>query len=297
MLTEPLFPARRPRPLRLWPRPCVVKNVQPRRVVACRGWPSQQCGPAAPRDVWWWPRKAEVRGPGGDAAHLPAREPPREQPRREGAASPGRLAASSPHTSALVIPPSSRRRRRRQRLLPAPSSRLTSPALPAPPRPSLPRRPRLPPAQVVYAMLGFYASIALVMQARGASAKTSAIANAPAPGAPDYTTPTPSECARGAAARQGSVVRARGDAARAHRGPRLLTLLFLDRCSAPRPLLLLLSLVSPRREQRHPDDGGRPQGVGGLREPAGRLRALGDGRRGARADAPLESGGARVGRL
>ena len=44
-------------------------------------------------------------------------------------------------------------------------------------------------------MLGFYASIVVVMQVRGAAAKTSAIANAPAPHAPDYTTPMPSECA------------------------------------------------------------------------------------------------------
>jgi hypothetical protein len=38
-------------------------------------------------------------------------------------------------------------------------------------------------------MLGFYASIVIVVQARGASAKTAAVANMPAPSAPDYRSP------------------------------------------------------------------------------------------------------------
>jgi hypothetical protein len=59
-------------------------------------------------------------------------------------------------------------------------------------------------------MLGFYASIALVMQARGASAKTSAVANAPAPGAPDYTTPTPSAYSAGREAAASWRLRGRG---------------------------------------------------------------------------------------
>jgi len=38
-------------------------------------------------------------------------------------------------------------------------------------------------------MLGFYASIVAVVQVRGAAAKTAAVANTPAPSAPDYRSP------------------------------------------------------------------------------------------------------------
>ena len=40
-------------------------------------------------------------------------------------------------------------------------------------------------------MLGFYASIGMLVQMRAASSKTTAVANAPQPSTPDYTTPLP----------------------------------------------------------------------------------------------------------